>query len=239
LDGIQGAGNIGGSGLVGIGGPYVSDQSSGVGVLGIGGPPNPLSQVSKPAGVGVKGIAGGTADGVVGISNAQSKSGLFGFNTKQQGTGYGVFGRCDATAPSIHDRLTSTRDVRCAKSGHSLTVWRDGACCRNVPLREWSRKNAEGVLFREKARPMVSTVWDEEGGAPAGQWPYEIGDLLELERRVLECLGAALVSEWSNLPTDGQRKLFEHATSGKLRDAALLKTRIARFLHDHKDFDSR
>ena len=79
--------------------------------------------------------------------------------------------------------------------------------------------------------------WDEEGGAPAEQWrlPYETGDLLDLERRVLECLGAALVSEWNNLPTDVQRRLFEHATSGKSRDAALLKTRIARFLHDHKD----
>jgi hypothetical protein len=79
--------------------------------------------------------------------------------------------------------------------------------------------------------------WDEEGGAQAGLWPlpYETGDLLEPERRVLECLGAALVSEWSNLPTDLQRKLFEHATSGKLRDAVLVKTRIARFLHDHKD----
>ncbi len=79
--------------------------------------------------------------------------------------------------------------------------------------------------------------WNEEGGAPGGQWslPYEAADLLELERRVLECLGVALVSEWSNLPTDVQRKLFEHATSGKLRDAALLKTRIARFLHEHKD----
>jgi hypothetical protein len=79
--------------------------------------------------------------------------------------------------------------------------------------------------------------WDEEGGAPAALWPlpYEAGDLLELERRVLECLGAALVSEWSDLPTGVQRRLFEHATSGKLGDAALLKTRIARFLHDHKD----
>ena len=65
--------------------------------------------------------------------------------------------------------------------------------------------------------------------------PYEAGDLLEVERRVLECLGAALVSELSDLPTDVQRRLFEHATSGKLGDAALLKTRIARFLHDHKD----
>ena len=39
--------------------------------------------------------------------------------------------------------------------------------------------------------------WDEEGGAPAVPWPlpYETGDLLDAERRVLECLGAALVSE--------------------------------------------
>jgi hypothetical protein len=85
--------------------------------------------------------------------------------------------------------------------------------------------------------PNALDRWDEEGGAPAGQWrlPYETGDLLERERRVLECLGAALVSEWNNLHTVVQRKLFGHATSGKLGDATLLKTRIARFLHDHKD----
>ena len=79
--------------------------------------------------------------------------------------------------------------------------------------------------------------WDEEGGAAATLWPlpYESGDLLDAERRVLECLGAALVSEWSGLPTDVQRKLFEHAASGTSRDAAQLKSQIARFLHDHKD----
>jgi hypothetical protein len=79
--------------------------------------------------------------------------------------------------------------------------------------------------------------WDGEGGAPATTWPlpYEAGVLLDVERRVLECLGAALVSEWNSLPTDIQRKLFEHATSGKSRDTAALKARIARFLHDHKD----
>jgi hypothetical protein len=64
---------------------------------------------------------------------------------------------------------------------------------------------------------------------------YETGDLMGVERRVLECLGAALVSEWNRLPTDVQRRLFEHAAVGKSHDAALLKTRIARFLHDHKD----
>jgi hypothetical protein len=79
--------------------------------------------------------------------------------------------------------------------------------------------------------------WDEEGGAQAALWPlpYETGDLLDVERRVLECLGAALVNEWNGLPIDVQRRLFEHAASGKSHDAALLKTRIARFLHDHKD----
>jgi hypothetical protein len=41
--------------------------------------------------------------------------------------------------------------------------------------------------------------------------------------------------EWNGLPTDVQGRLFEHATSGKSHDAALLKTRIARFLHNHKD----
>jgi hypothetical protein len=79
--------------------------------------------------------------------------------------------------------------------------------------------------------------WDEEGGAPAVSWPlpYEPSDLLDVERRVLECLGAALVIEWNDLPTDVQRRLFEHAASGKSHDAALLKARIARFLHNHKD----
>ena len=43
----------------------------------------------------------------------------------------------------------------------------------------------------------------------------------------LECLGAALFREWSNLPTDFQRKLFEHATSDKLRDAAPCRRQAA------------
>jgi len=77
--------------------------------------------------------------------------------------------------------------------------------------------------------------WDEEGGAQELAWPLPASDLHDVERRVLECLGAALVSEWNDLPTDVRRRLFEHAASGKSHDATLLKTRIARFLHDHKD----
>ena len=62
LDGVQGEGNLGGTGLVGLGGP-----------------------VEDGGGVGVKGIAGGTADGVVGVSDAEGKSGVFGFNAFAQG----------------------------------------------------------------------------------------------------------------------------------------------------------
>jgi hypothetical protein len=89
---------------------------------------------------------------------------------------------------------------------------------------------------REKAWPTLSTV----GTRKAERQPYRgrcraPSDLLDAERRVLECLGAALVSEWNDLPTDVQRRLFEHAASGKSHDAALLKAQIARFLHNHKD----
>ena len=43
--------------------------------------------------------------------------------------------------------------------------------------------------------------WDEEGGAQEVAWPlpYEASDLRDVERRVLECLGAALVNEWNDL----------------------------------------
>src|SRR5271166_5019438 len=76
--------------------------------------------------------------------------------------------------------------------------------------------------------------WDEEGGAPAQLWPlpYEAAALLDLERRVLECLGAAAVGEWNDLPTNVQRRLFERAAFGKSHDPAILKSQIARFLHD-------
>jgi hypothetical protein len=101
-------------------------------------------------------------------------------------------------------------------------------------------ETSEGASASPTSRDSVAKAldrWDEEGGAPAASWPlpYEPSDLLDVERRVLECLGAALVSEWNDLPTDVQRRLFEHAASRKSYDAARLKARIARFLHNHKD----
>jgi len=78
--------------------------------------------------------------------------------------------------------------------------------------------------------------WEGEGGAPVlpSALRYESGDLADAERRVLECLGAGVVSEWHQLPTKVQRAIFQHAVTGTAYDAMQLKTRIARFLHDHK-----
>ena len=59
-------------------------------------------------------------------------------------------------------------------------------------------ETGEGEPAPPTSRDSVANAldrWDEEGGAPAVSWPlpYEPSDLLDAERRVLECLGAALV----------------------------------------------
>ena len=81
--------------------------------------------------------------------------------------------------------------------------------------------------------------WDDEGGGAAGSSRADLGSALALhavEERVLGCLGAAVIMQWNDLPTEIQRKLFEDATS--MNDPARqfeLKQLIARFLHEHKD----
>ena len=59
--------------------------------------------------------------------------------------------------------------------------------------------------------------------------------LAKEEEHILRCLGAAVIVQWDDLPTDIQRELFEHAISmGKLHHTAELKGQIALFLHKHK-----
>jgi hypothetical protein len=68
--------------------------------------------------------------------------------------------------------------------------------------------------------------------SPAG---IKIDQSPEDDRRILECLGAAVIMRWDNLPTKIQRELFEHAASlADLGQTAMPKGQIARFLHDHK-----
>ena len=78
--------------------------------------------------------------------------------------------------------------------------------------------------------------WDDEGGA-AGSSRADLGPALGLhaaEERVLRFLGAAVIMQWNDLPTEIQRKLFEDATNDSARQFEL-KQLIARFLHEHKD----
>ena len=81
--------------------------------------------------------------------------------------------------------------------------------------------------------------WDNEGGATGSSPEADLGPDLSLhaaEERVLRCLGAAVIMQWNELPTEIQRKLFEDAVS--MSDSArqfALKQQIARFLHEHKD----
>lgn len=59
--------------------------------------------------------------------------------------------------------------------------------------------------------------------------------LAEEEEHVLRCLGAALIMQWSTLPTKLRREFFDNAGSmGDLLQTEELRGQIARFLHKHK-----
>lgn len=56
------------------------------------------------------------------------------------------------------------------------------------------------------------------------------------EEHVLRCLGAAVIMQWSALPTTVQREIFDSAASvGKLLETEALRGQIARFLHKNGD----
>jgi hypothetical protein len=81
---------------------------------------------------------------------------------------------------------------------------------------------------------------ENEGGASSRAASRHNDDerafLAEVEKHVLQCLGAAVIVQWNDLPSRLQRQLFANAASvGKPRHAAQLKEQIARFLHKHKD----
>lgn len=84
--------------------------------------------------------------------------------------------------------------------------------------------DAKRLMARALAR------WEGEGGAV-----NQSDGLDERDLGILVRLGAALLGEWNNLPTEVQRAVFHRAsTSGALADSANLKSEIANFLHAHK-----
>lgn len=66
-----------------------------------------------------------------------------------------------------------------------------------------ARSNA-GVRVSKDVRPK----WMSEAEADP-----ELDQAPGQEKKILECLGAAVIMRWGTLPTKIQRELFEHATS--------------------------
>ncbi len=92
---------------------------------------------------------------------------------------------------------------------------------------------------REKAAGLANGLarWENEGGAPRSPWVEERirrAELAEDEVNILQRLGAGVIAQWADLPTDIQRRLFQTATSATTsHDPVKLKEQIARFLHAH------
>ncbi|MBG0796880.1 hypothetical protein IYX23_04120 [Methylocystis sp. L43] len=78
--------------------------------------------------------------------------------------------------------------------------------------------------------------WENEGGRTDADRETRAALAKEEEALILQCLGAAVISRWNNLPTEVQRDLFARAVSvGEPLPTADLKEQLARFLHSHKD----
>src|SRR5688500_7714372 len=81
--------------------------------------------------------------------------------------------------------------------------------------------------------------WESEGGAAELRQGSGFGPDMALqaaEERILRCLGAAVILQWNDLPTEIQRNLFDDAASMSDPERRFrLKQQIARFLHEHKD----
>lgn len=78
--------------------------------------------------------------------------------------------------------------------------------------------------------------WEDEGCAGTALANVKIDQAFAEEEKILEYLGAAVIMRWATLPTKIQRELFAHAASlADLGQTIVLKGRIARFLHNHKD----
>ena len=88
------------------------------------------------------------------------------------------------------------------------------------------------------SRPSALARWETEGGAlgSGGRDGDTRVPLSEQEAHILQCLGAAVLLQWNDLPTHVQRELFEHSVARvEPRKITMLKEQIARFLHRHKD----
>ena len=91
---------------------------------------------------------------------------------------------------------------------------------------EWLATNFDKVIHSPGIPPA-----DDAAGMPVAHVTNA-----EVEERILRCLGAAVIMQWSTIPTKLQRELFDTAGSmGDVLESSELRAQIARFLHKQKD----
>jgi hypothetical protein len=111
-------------------------------------------------------------------------------------------------------------------------------------LAKRSNGSDESRNFQKLQESLASRVDNEQGLADNYDNAVQVAEqdrsrgaaLAAEEEHVLRCLGAAIIMQWSSLPTILQREIFDTAGSvGKLLETAALRGQIARFLHKHKN----
>jgi len=106
--------------------------------------------------------------------------------------------------------------------------------------RKLSRPSSNRLSTRVSAgneAAMALEEWEDEGGSADLTQAIErpASRPSPVDRLLLERLGAALVSEWNNLPAPLQRAVYERAAGGGASSNSVTTRRqMARFLHDHK-----
>jgi hypothetical protein len=88
-----------------------------------------------------------------------------------------------------------------------------------------------------KDNPLVRALarWENEGGSLDSNREKR-ASVVQEEEHILQCLGAAVIMRWNDLPMEVQRELFASAVSlSEPFHTAELKQQIARFLHTHKN----
>jgi hypothetical protein len=92
--------------------------------------------------------------------------------------------------------------------------------------------------FHIRSKQHGARVSDDVGYKGMAESPadLQVDQTQAEEKKILECLGAAVIMRWGTLPTKIQQELFEHATSlADLAQTAPPKGQFARFLHRHND----
>jgi hypothetical protein len=116
------------------------------------------------------------------------------------------------------------------EGGASMSPRSDtGAAVSNDPSSTWLAKPLAKSRVKSRTKPLAKS----RAKSPAG---LKVDRAFGEDKKILECLGTAVILRWGSLPTKIQRELFDQATS--LADRAQTvppKGQIARFLHNHKD----